>query len=426
MLEYAEILKEDLVTALGCTEPIAIAFLAARFADTLGEQPTEVLVRCSGNIIKNVKSVIVPNTCGQRGIEVATLAGIISKKWNKGLEVLDDFSNEDQKKLTELLKRNIVRVEHLQTPAILHIIIEGRSKNNTAYTELIHSHTNIVKVIKNGKTLFENNFSLNESKPKGVDRSCLNIKDILHFADTVDLSEVSSLVQKQEKLNMKIATEGFKLLSDKSIAKVIYNEAKNNSEHLAPITLAKVELASAIEARMNGLCFPVVSNSGSGNQGLCVSIPVIVFAREKKISEDKKNRALIVSNLIANHQKTGIGKLSAYCGAISATTAAMAAVAYMFGYDYEIICKIISNSLATISGMVCDGAKASCASKAVAALDVAYLSYNMAISDVDFKSGDGIVKSNIESTISAVGVLAKEGMKKTDEVLLNIILDEDK
>lgn len=425
MSKYADILKEELVTALGCTEPIAIALLAARFADALHEEPEEIIVRCSGNIIKNVKSVIVPNTDGLKGIEVACLAGVVSKKWQAGLEVLNDFSESDRKKLCLLLAQNIVRVEHLKSPAVLHIIVEGRSKNNTAYAELIHSHTNIVKLMQNGKLIFEKSFDENENKQSGIDRSCLNIKDILDFADTVELSEVEDLIKHQEKLNMRIATEGFKALPEKSIAKLIYkNSIESQGEKLSDITQAKIALSAAIESRMMGLSFPVVSNSGSGNQGLCVSIPVIVFAREHAISEEKKIRALVVSNLVANHQKTGIGKLSAYCGAISASTAAMAGIAYMFANSYESVCKTISNSLATISGMVCDGAKVSCASKALAALDVAYLSYIMATGDVDFHSGDGIVKCDIEKTISAVGTLAQQGMKKTDDVLLQIMLDE--
>lgn len=425
MSQYADILKEELLTALGCTEPIAIALVASRFADALQEEPEEIIVRCSGNIIKNVKSVIVPNTAGLKGIEAAALAGVISKNWQNGLEVLNNFSDADRKKLQELLARHIVKVEHLQSPAVLHIIIEGRSKNNTAYAELIHSHTNIVKVMRNGTILSEKSFTTDEAKPAGVDRSCLNIKDILQFADTVDLSKVESLIKHQEKLNMNIATEGFKALPEKSIAKVIYQNAKKSEgENFKAISKAKVALAAAIEARMTGLSFPVVSNSGSGNQGLCVSIPVVIFADEHKLNEEKKIRALVASNLIANHQKTGIGKLSAYCGAVSATTAAMAGIAYMFGYDYDTVCKTISNSLATISGMVCDGAKVSCASKAIAALDVAYLSYSMAIADVDFHSGDGIVKCDVEKTITAVGTLAKQGMKTTDDVLLQIMLEE--
>lgn len=427
MSKYTDILKEELITALGCTEPIAIALLASRFADALGEEPEHITIRCSGNIIKNVKSVIVPNTGGLKGIEVAVLAGVISKKWQANLEVLNAFSDSDKKRLAELLAKKIVSVEHLQTPAVLHIQIEGRSKNNTAFAELIHTHTNIVKVIQNGKTIFEKPFNVNENITTGVDRSCLNVKDILDFARTVDLAEVSDIIKHQIKLNMHISEEGSRALSEKSIAKVILKTACSTQgvsvDKVDTFTKAKVALASAIEARMLGMSFPVVANSGSGNQGLCVSIPVVVYAREMKCTEEQLIRALLVSNLIANHQKTGIGKLSAYCGAVSATTAAMAAVAFMQGYDYDTISKTISNALATISGMVCDGAKVSCATKALAALDVAHLAYEMAISDVAFSQGDGTVKENVEKTISAVGVLAKQGMKETDDVLLKIMLD---
>lgn len=427
MSKYTDILKEELITALGCTEPIAIALLASRFADALGEEPEHITIRCSGNIIKNVKSVIVPNTGGLKGIEVAVLAGVISKKWQANLEVLNAFSDSDKKRLAELLAKKIVSVEHLQTPAVLHIQIEGRSKNNTAFAELIHTHTNIVKVIQNGKTIFEKPFNVNENITTGVDRSCLNVKDILDFAHTVDLAEVSDIIKHQIKLNMHISEEGSRALSEKSIAKVILKTACStqgvSADKVDTFTKAKVALASAIEARMLGMSFPVVANSGSGNQGLCVSIPVVVYAREMKCTEEQLIRALLVSNLIANHQKTGIGKLSAYCGAVSATTAAMAAIAFMQGYDYNTISKTISNALATISGMVCDGAKVSCATKALAALDVAHLAYEMAISDVAFSQGDGTVKENVEKTISAVGVLAKQGMKETDDVLLKIMLD---
>lgn len=424
MHQYTEILKEELVTALGCTEPIAIALLAARFANALEEEPTRIKISCSGNIIKNVKSVTVPNTNGQKGIEVATLAGVISKNWQGGLEVLDNFSEAQREKLAQMLQKHIVQVEHLVSPAVLHIIIEGASQHNTASAELIHAHNNIVKVIKNGKTIFEKPFSETEAGSAGVDRSCLNVEDILHFADTVLLEEVRGLLQHQIDLNMRIAEEGFKVLPEKSIAHVIKSTVeKTEGKSISVLSKAKIALASAIEARMVGLSYPVVTNSGSGTQGLCVSIPVIVFARENNVSEEKMFRALVVSNLIANHQKTGIGKLSAYCGSVSATTAAMCGVAYLFGASYQLICKLIVNSLATISGMVCDGAKVSCATKAVTGLGIAYMAYNMACANVSFADGEGLVKGNVEKTIKAVGTLAAKGMRTTDDVLLDIMLD---
>ena len=427
MSNYSQILKEELVTALGCTEPIAIALLASRFADALGEEPEHITIRCSGNIIKNVKSVMVPNTGGLKGIEVAVLAGVISKKHQANLEVLNDFSDSDRKRLAEMLERKCVTVEHLKSPAVLHIIIDGKSKNNTASAELIHAHTNIVKVTKNGKVIFEKPFDVNANAATGVDRSCLNVKDILEFARTVDISEVAELLRHQVELNMHISEQGFQSLPEQSIAKVILKATSGSQYYdatkLPTIIKAKIALASAIEARMLGLSFPVVTNSGSGNQGLCVTIPVVVYAREMQIPEEQMLRALIVSNLIANHQKTGIGKLSAYCGAVSATTAAMAAIAFMKGGDYNTVSQTISNSLATSSGIVCDGANVSCAAKALASLETANLAYEMAASNVAFRAGDGIVKDDIEKTIRAVGVLAKQGMKETDAVLLEIMLD---
>lgn len=427
MTKYAEILKDELVKALGCTEPIAVALLASRFADAIEEEPTEIKLRCSGNIIKNVKSVLVPNTGGLKGLEVATLAGVVSKNWQAELEVLNNLSEDDIKKIKTLLKKDIVKTEHLDTPAVLHIQIEGRSKNNTAFAELIHTHTNIVKLIKNGKVIFEKPFDVNEVKLPGIDRSCLNVKDILNFADKVKIDEVSEVIKNQIDTNMKIANEGFDLLNEKSITKVLLKNACKTQgvdiNNISTITKARVKLASAIETRMLGFNYPVVANSGSGTQGLCVSIPVIVFAREAGVSEEKMIRALLVSNLLANHQKTGIGKLSAFCGAVSATTAAMAAVAYMFGYGYKGVSKTMENSLATIAGMVCDGAKVSCAAKAIVALGASHFAYEMAINDIAFSEGEGVVKDNIENTISAVGVLANKGMKETDKVLLNIILE---
>ena len=424
MNQYSDILKEELLTALGCTEPIAIALLAARFADALEEEPLAISIKCSGNIIKNVKSVTVPNTGGLKGIEVAVLAGVISKNWQASLEVLNAFSDADRARLHELLKRDIVKVEHLQSPAVLHITIEGKSKHNTVFAELIHSHTNIVKVVKNGAVLQLENYSMADCVASKIDRACLNIKDILHFADTVDLDSVSDILTHQETLNSRIFREGFQALPEKSIAKTLQRAATQMSIDHLPITKAKIALVAAIEARMLGMSFPVVTNSGSGTQGLCVSIPVLIFAEEEAVSEEKKLRSLIVSNLISNHQKTGIGKLSAYCGAVSATTAAMAGIAYMKGYGYDTICRIISNSLATISGMVCDGAKVSCATKAATGLETAFLAYTMAVEGVSFAEGDGIVKGDIEKTICAVGDLAAQGMRETDTVLLKIMLEQ--
>lgn len=427
MKKYVEILKEELVKALGCTEPIAVALLASRFADALGEEPTEIKLRSSGNIIKNVKAVLVPNTGGLKGLEVATLAGVVSKNWQARLEVLNNLSEADLKQIKTLLAKGIVKAEYLDSPAVLHIQIEGKSKNNTAFAELIHSHTNIVKLIKNGKVIFEKPFDVNEVKLPGIDRACLNVKDILDFADNVNIDEIYQVIKTQVDTNMQIANTGFDVLTEKSITKVLLKNACKTQgvdvDNVSTITKAKAKLASAVETRMLGLPYPVVANSGSGTQGLCVSIPVIVFAQEAGVSEEQMFRALVVSNLLASHQKTGIGKLSAFCGAVSATTAAMAAVAYMFGYGYEGVSKTIENSLATIAGMVCDGAKVSCATKAIAALGAAHFAYEMAINDICFAEGDGIVKGGIEETISAVGVLARKGMKETDKVLLNIIME---
>lgn len=422
--KYVQILKEELVPALGCTEPIAIAYTAANLRKIMGGIPDEILIESSGNIIKNAKSVIVPNTGGMKGMEASALIGLIGGNADKGLEVLADVTEEHVKLAHEYLAKSCTKLKLMDTPASLHIRITGKLNGDTGVAELIHQHTNIVLLKKNDEVIFEKPFSLESSAGALTDRTCLNVKDILEFADTVPVDDVSPIIMRQVEYNMRVSEDGLKssygIETGKNILK--YNQKKG--DNFSVKVQAEGEVAAASDARMCGCSYPVITNSGSGNQGLAVSVPVVVYARENKISEEKLIRCLIVSNLLAIHQKTGIGRLSAYCGAVTAGAACAAAITYMKGGSYEQVCGTIANTLGVVSGILCDGAKQSCAAKIASALDSALFAHELAMDGDFFAGGDGVVKDDIEKTIAGIGVVAAQGMRKTDEVVLQVMLKD--
>ena len=414
---YINILKEELIPALGCTEPIAIAYAGAKVREVIGNIPDSITVKCSGNIIKNVKGVTVPNSGGLKGIDIAATLGLVGGDPNKNLEVLSTIKPEDIEKTKELISKGFCKCDLIEGSENLHIIIEAKYQNSSALVEIKNAHTNITRIIKDGKELFTSDNSAGQKD--SADRDSLNIKDILSFANEVNIEDIKEVIQRQIELNSNIANEGLKNDYGSSVGKTLMKYYGNDVRNRA-----KAYASAGSDARMGGCPMPVVTNSGSGNQGITVSMPVIIYAEDMKVSEEKLYRALVLSNLIAILQKKHIGKLSAFCGVVCAATGAASGIAYLNNADYKIISDTITNALCTIGGMVCDGAKASCASKISEAVDCGILAYNLAKDGKVFKSGDGLVKDDIEATIDSIGRMAKEGMKGTDIEILNIMIDK--
>lgn len=402
--------------ALGCTEPIAIAYCSAYARDVLGKLPARYIARCSGSIIKNVRAVTVPNTNGLKGIEAATLAGAIGGDAGRNLEVLSTVTPDDIGAIRQGLEQRLVDVQLLDSDHALHIIIEVFAGDDTASVEIIDTHDGIGDVYRNG-TQIRHRKTLDRQQSK-AERDGLTVRDILAYADTVDLDEVREVLERQIEYNSAISARGLNESWGESVGRTLLL-ADSASLHSRLAAVA----AAGSDARMNGCAQPVVINSGSGNQGMTASLPVIAYAREIGAGHDDLLRALCVSNLVTIHQKTDIGPLSAYCGAVSAATGAAAAIAYLDKQPYTVIADTIINSLATVSGMVCDGAKSSCAAKISCAVGSALTGYEMAKNGLVFESGEGIVKGDVEKTLRSVGRMAARGMRETDTEILNIILD---
>ena len=414
---YISILQEELVPAMGCTEPIAIAYGAAKGREVLGEVPDEVVVEASGNIIKNVKSVVVPNTGGLHGIEAAAAAGVVAGRPDLLLEVISQVTPEQQEEMRAYLKEHPVRVEFLDGELVFDIRITLRRGDNSAQIRIANYHTNIVHMEHNGQVLLD--LPVEADDESGLtDRALLSMADIYDFAQTVDIADVKELLDRQVDCNTAIAREGLTHSYGANIGQVI----RASSQPDDPIAKAKSAAAAGSDARMGGCEMPVIINSGSGNQGMTASVPVIVYGREIGVSEEKLYRALVLSNLITIHQKTRIGRLSAYCGAVSAGAAAGAGIAYLDGGSYEVVIHTVVNALAIISGMICDGAKASCAGKIAAAIDAGVLGYRMYQNGQQFYGGDGILSHGVEKTLDNVGRLGKIGMRSTDKEILQIML----
>ena len=417
---YVKILEEELKPALGCTEPIAISFLAASLKHYIGSLPESLLIEASGNIIKNAKSVVVPNTGGMKGIIVSAGAGMVAGDAEAGLEVLKSVKDEDIPRINSFIEKTPITLKKLESTSQLHIKMKAEYGSDVYEGELRDQHTNITEIKKNGNVLYSGSSEAGGGQATITDRNVLNVKDILEFASSVSLDRVSHLIERQIEYNTRISKAG---LTEHYGIDIGQNFLKLYKQDGSIKTKAVGETACASDARMCGCPLPVITNSGSGNQGLTVSIPVIVYAREMGASHETLLRTLIVSNLLAIHQKTAIGRLSAYCGAVTAGTAAAAAISYMCSSSYDVVCKTITTSLATTSGLFCDGAKQSCANKIVTSLTSSLFAMDIAVQGYSFDSGDGIVKEDIEKTIKGVGKIASKGMVETDKVILDVMLE---
>ncbi len=414
---YVQILKEELLPAMGCTEPIAIAYAAAKAVEVLGTRPESMIIEVSGNIIKNVKSVVVPHTGGLRGIPAAAAAGAVAGNAGAELEVISKVTAKEIKEINEYLETAAIEVKHVDNGHIFDIIITVKAGTDEAKVRIVDFHTNIVYISKNGKVLHESKVVQQEEAL--TDRSCLTIEGIVDFADSVNLNDVEEIIERQLKYNMAIAEEGLRGNYGANIGSVLL------ASHPEDITYRmRAYAAAASDARMNGCELPVVINSGSGNQGITCSVPVSIYSRCNNKRHSEMLRALVVSNLVTIHLKTGIGRLSAYCGAVSAGCGAGAGIAYLQGHKAEAIAHSVVNALAIDSGIVCDGAKASCAAKIASAVDAGLMGVAMYNEGNQFFGGDGIVKDGVEKTIETIGKLARQGMKQTDEEIIRLMLED--
>lgn len=415
---YMEILKRELVPAMGCTEPIAIAYCAAKAREVLGAEPDKVLVEASGNVIKNVKSVIVPNTEGCKGVEAAAAIGILAGDASKELEVISSVTEGQKAQLRRYLQEGDITVRPLDSEFLLDMIVTVYAGSSSASVRITNEHTNIVRIQKDGQSLLDemdklSDMSAAEDMP---DYDALTIEGIYEFATTVGLDMVKELLDQQIAYNTAISEEGLKKDYGANIGAVLLEAYGDDIK-----TRAKAKAAAGSDARMNGCEMPVIINSGSGNQGMTVSLPVIEYARELGCSEEKLYRALLISNLSAIHQKYAIGRLSAYCGAVSAGAGAGAAIAYLHGGGFREIAHTIVNALAITSGIVCDGAKASCAAKIATSVDAGILGYEMFLRGKQFYGGDGVITKGVENTIRNIGRLGRDGMRETDKEIIKIM-----
>ena len=412
---YVKVLHDELVPATGCTEPIAIAYGAALLRKTLGETPESVVAEVSGNIIKNVKSVVVPNTGGLKGIRAAISAGIIAGEADEILQVISRVKTSDHPEIARYATETPIEVVCVETAHLLDIKLIGRKGGHSATVHIADSHSNVVLVEKDGEILMEKPLS-DDAVVVDQDRPEMTVAEILEFANEVDLELVREYVERQINYNSAIAEEGIRGKWGANIGSTMLSNYPEDIKNEA-----KAWAAAGSDARMSGCEMPVVICSGSGNQGMTASLPVVRYAKHLGVEHDKMLRAVILSDLVTIHQKSGIGRLSAYCGAISAGVGAGAGIAYLLDGTYDAIAHTIVNAVAILSGTICDGAKPSCAAKIAAAVDAGILGYEMWRNGDEFKGGDGIVTKGVDATIANVGVLAKEGMQLTDKVILNIM-----
>jgi len=432
---YSDILREELIPALGCTEPIAIALAAARAREALGTDPSAIVVRCSGNIIKNVKSVYVPNTGGLKGIPASALAGMVAGDSSRGMQVLAHLSDDDRRRIHELLSKNICKTEMFEGEEGLHIRVTMTADHSvadkgdtgdgdatvrdTALAEILHTHTNFCRVERNGKVLLHKDCDSKDYTSVLTDRSVLTIEGIYEFAKTADMGPLEELLDLQINDNTAIAKEGLANhygLNVGSAIKEVYGDSLWAN--------IRASAAAGSDARMGGCSLPVVINSGSGNQGLTTSLPVITYARHCGADKETLYRAMVLSNLVTIRLKTGIGRLSAYCGAMSASAGSSAGITFLAGGTLAQVDAAITNTLACVSGIVCDGAKASCAAKIATGLDAAIIGHHLAMKGKAYEPGCGIVKGDVEQTVDAVGRLGRVGMRETDTEILRIMLDK--
>ena len=413
---YIRLLGQELVPAMGCTEPIAVAYAAAIAARELGVLPEKVDICVSANIIKNVKSVIVPNTGGLHGLEAAAAAGVVAGDPSLQLLVISRISCEEQAKIADYLQSAVFTVHESDSDALFDIFITLTAGEHRAACRIAEGHTNIVCIERDGETVYSSN-SARSDDPLSAEKALLEVERIVEFADTVQIADVKDIFDRQIACNMAIAEEGLQNSYGANIGQVILNTRENDV-----LTRAKAYAAAASDARMGGCEMPVVINSGSGNQGITASVPVVIYARELGASAEQLYRALAVSNLVTLHLKSGIGPLSAYCGVISAGCGAAAGVTYLYGGKFREIAHTVVNALAINSGVICDGAKASCAAKIASAVEAGILGMQMFSRGSQFYDGDGIVSKGVENTIRNVSRLATDGMRKTDAEIIKIML----
>lgn len=414
---YLAILKEELLPAMGCTEPIAVAYGAAKARELLETAPEKIEIWCSRNIIKNAGHVTVPNFNEHRGIEAAAVLGATVGKSERKLQVLSQISEEERREAEEALKKGICSCMLAEKEEEIYIRVELESGEKTAAVEIRGAHDHITRMEKNGCVVFEE--IQRKLVKQQTDRSLLNLKNILEFADQVELADIQEVIGRQIQYNTAIAQEGLQCEWGACVGRTLARRertAKNKAVAMA---------AAGSDARMNGCALPVVINSGSGNQGITCTVPVIVYAKELHAEEERLYRALVLSNLIAVHQKQYIGKLSAYCGAVSAGCAAACGVAYLKGEGYDTIGRTILNTLGNVAGIVCDGAKSSCAAKIASAVDAGLLALEMAEEEHVFLPEEGLIKGDYEQAIRTFGYLGKVGMKQTDITILNIMLNKE-
>ena len=414
---YVQILKEELVMAMGCTEPIAISYACAKATQVLDHLPDRIVVKASGSIIKNVKSVIVPHTNGLKGIEVAAAAGALYGDADAKLEVLSSAIREQIEELPEYVQNTNITVQHIEQGHVFDLEIHVYYEQEHASVRIVDTHTNIVQIEKNWQVIFEDKTTSLELK---ADHSALIMKQIWDFSQTVDIDDVKEILDRQITCNMAIANEGIHNSYGANIGHVILNMDSDCVK-----TRAKAYAAAGSDARMNGCELPVVINSGSGNQGITCCVPVVVYAKELDCTQEQLYRALVLSNLTAIYIKTGIGTLSAFCGAVSAGAAAGAGIAYLHNGTYKEIQHTIVNALAILSGTICDGAKASCAAKIASSVDAGIMGYYMYKNKQQFYAGDGIVAHSVDETIQNIGTLGSQGMLQTNDKIIEMMISCD-
>ncbi|MBQ3357005.1 MAG: serine dehydratase subunit alpha family protein [Oscillospiraceae bacterium] len=417
--DYTAILEEELVPATGCTEPIAIAYCAAVVKKLLGRLPTRVEATVSGNILKNVKSVVVPNTGGRKGIRPAIAAGMLAGDPDRDLQVIADLPEETLAQMDDFLNSVQIDVTCGSSPCKLDIDLRAEAGDAYARVRIANSHTNIVRMEHNGEILRDLPVA-DAAEEHRTDKSCLNVEDIVRFADTVPLDRLEPLLLRQIEQNSAIAEEGLRGAWGAQIGRILLEDYGEDIKQRA-----KAYAAAGSDARMSGCDMPVVILSGSGNQGITACMPVVVYARHIGATQEQLCRALIVSDLVTVHQKSGIGRLSAYCGAISAGVGAGAGVCYLLGGGFSAVAHTVVNAVAILSGTICDGAKPSCAAKIAAAVDAGLMGYRMYLHHKEFRSGEGIVAGSVDATIANVGTLAQEGMQETDSTILRIMQGGD-
>lgn len=414
--QYLKILEHELVPALGCTEPIALAYCAAKAREVLGVFPDRILLTCSGNIIKNVKGVTVPNSGGLRGIEAAAILGLVGGNPEKELEVLESVVEEDISETRRLMEDGFCTVSLAEDVENLYIVAKVFSGEDFAQVTIVNRHTLITEILKNDEVLYRH--GVLETSPDYVDKSLLNIESIVEFANIVDVSQLESTIGKQILLNSAISQEGLSGTYGAEVGRTLLEVYGHDVK-----VRARAKAAAGSDARMGGCSLPVVINSGSGNQGMTVSLPVMEFALELGASRELLFRALVVSNLVSIHQKKYIGSLSAYCGAVSAGCGAGAGITYLHGGTVEQIGLTIVNTIGNVGGILCDGAKSSCAAKISSSVEAGIMGHYMSMKHHSFLAGEGIVQEDIEDTIRSIGYIGRVGMRMTDQSILHIMLD---